>query len=253
MPRLGLDAAQLDAIAEAFAANRVSVPATPPPEASRVARGERVFTDRACGGCHTFGERHSGPGLPAAPDLQHTRDRMDPDRIAAWIADPAGMSSAATMPSLGLSKDEVLAVRDYLWLAELSTPFPTIASPPEAVTRPVHWPEVQERVFGKICAHCHMDPEHNDGRRGPGNAGGFGFDETGIELETYEGVVSVAELIPDALARRLQEAPRDHVPAGARPLDLKRPHKPGMPLGLPPLPAEDHALVLGWIAQGMPR
>ena len=97
------------------------------------------------------------------------------------------------------------------------------------------------------------NPAQNQGRAGPGNAGGFGWAATGIELQTYEGVVAAADRIPDALLRRRAEAARDVVAAGHAPAGVERPARPGMPLGLPPLPDEDISLVLGWIAQGMPR
>ena len=40
---------------------------------------------------------------------------------------------------------------------------------------------------------------------------------------------------------------------GERPATLTRPEKPGMPLGLPPLEDEEIALVMAWIAQGLPE
>jgi len=98
-----------------------------------------------------------------------------------------------------------------------------------------------------------MDPEANGGRAGPGNAGGFGWPATGIQLETYEGIAAVAEKLPGALLRRREEAPRDTVSPGHRPAVLTRPEKPGMPLGLPPLSDDDISLVLGWLEQGMPQ
>ena len=124
---------------------------------------------------------------------------------------------------------------------------------PEPVKTPVSWAMVEERVFGKICVHCHMDPEANQGRRGPGNAGGFGWEPTGIQLETREGVIAVGDKIADALARRRLEAVRDYVGLGETPAEVDRPVRPGMPLGLPPIPDEDIALVLGWIEQGFPE
>ena len=157
------------------------------------------------------------------------------------------------MVSLGLSEEEVLAVRDYVLMANPKGRQPGALGPlPAPATTPVTWAMVEERVFGKICVHCHMDPEANQGRRGPGNAGGVGWEETGIQLETREGVMAVADAIPDALQRRREEAVRDSVEPGEAPASLQRPRLPGMPLGLPPIPDEDIALVLGWIQQGMP-
>jgi len=254
MPRFDLTAGQRQAIAQAFAARTVSVPDTPPPEPARLALGGRLFVERGCAGCHTLGGRHVDARVPLAPDLAHTRARMHPDRVAAWIRDPSAVSSAATMPTLELPEEEVLALRDYVLLVDPASipaaPAPLAVAP---ATGPITWADVEARVFGRICVHCHMDPARNQGRAGPGNGGGFGYAATGIELQTYEGVVAVADRIPDALARRVAEGHRDHVAPGEAPAALERPAAPGMPLGLPPLSPEDRALVLGWIAQGMPR
>ncbi len=86
-----------------------------------------------------------------------------------------------------------------------------------------------------------------------GNAGGFGWTATGIELETLDGVRAAADHIPAALQRRRQEAHRDQVAPGHLPARVDRPERPGMPLGLPPLSDADHQLVLGWIELGMPE
>ena len=134
-----------------------------------------------------------------------------------------------------------------------TTPQAASTSLPAPVTRPVSFAEVQEKVFGKICVHCHMNPSLNEGRAGPGNEGGFGWEASGIELETYEGIAASAPLIPQALLRRKQEAHRDVVQQGHHPPQITRPEKPGMPLGLPPLTDEEISLVLGWIVQGMPK
>jgi len=254
MPRFDLDEEQVDAIVAAFAARRVPVASTPAPDPANVERGQALFTERGCVACHTFGARHTTGAVPMAPDLAHTRERMHPDRVAAWIRDPQALSDQATMPALALPQDEILALRDYVLLAEPGAqPAPTFSSTVQPTTEPVTWADVEERVFGRICVHCHMDPEQNQGRAGPGNAGGFGWPATGIELQTYEGVRSVADKIPAALARRASEAHRDVVPPGHAPARVDRPDKPGMPLGLPPLSEQDTALVLGWIEQGMPR
>lgn len=254
MPRFDLSAPQIDAIVQAFAQARATVPSTPAPDAARIAQGEALFTERGCAACHTFGGRHTTAAVPMAPDLAHARERMSPDHLAAWIVDPRSVSPAATMPPSGLSADQALAVRDYLLLADpQASPAPALGPMPAPTTEPVRWAQVEERVFGRICQHCHMNPDLNQGRAGPGNDGGFGFAATGIELQTRQGVMAVAPRIADALARRRAEASRDHVGPGHAPTTVTRPERPGMPLGLPPLSDEDTALVLGWIAQGMPE
>jgi hypothetical protein len=138
--------------------------------------------------------------------------------------------------------------------------------------RPVRWDEVKDEVFGRICVHCHMNPETNGGDGGPGHSGGLGFAGKRLDLETLEGVkrgvvvngtrVSVLRPGPDgtapllaALLRRHVEASRDtrgpyvDVPMGSGP----DPAAPGMPLGLPPLDLDRLRLVKTWIAQGARR
>ena len=254
MPQFALSATQREAIAEAFAASTASVPATPAPQVENIAAGEALFVRSGCTACHSFGTRTAAASWPLAPDLAHTRDRMSADHIAAWIADPASVSEAATMPAAGLSAQEAILIRDFLVLSPLSTPAPPPVGPPPApTTEPVTWAQVEERVFGRICVHCHMDPDQNQGRPGPGNGGGFGWAATGVELQTYAGVVAVADQLPEVLLRRREEARRDTLSAGHAPAALTRHERPGMPLGLPPLSDADLALVLGWIEQGMPQ
>jgi mono/diheme cytochrome c family protein len=254
MPRMALSPAQIEALVGAFAAATAAVPTTPPPRRAHLERGEALFVERGCAGCHTFGGRHAGPGVAMAPDLAHTRKRMHPDRIVAWIRNPQAVSPAATMPALGLTEDEAIALRDYLWFAQPKSRRPSEPGPvPGAAQRPVRWAEVEAKVFGKICQHCHMNAELNQGRTGPGNGGGFGYPATGIELQTLAGVRAVAHRIPDALFRRRLEASRDFVHPGEHPRPRPSGVAAGMPLGLPPIPDEDISLVLAWIEQGMPE
>jgi mono/diheme cytochrome c family protein len=251
MPRFGMTPGQIEAIVVAFDEANVVVAQTPAPDPANINAGAQLFVERGCTACHTFGALHTG-GIPMSPDLAHTRERMQPDMVAAWIQDPAGVSASATMPAMGVSPEEAIALRDYVMLAEPGwSPAP---APPQTV-EPIAdatWEQVEAEVFGKICAHCHMNPEMNDGRAGPGNAGGFGWQPTGIELQTCEGVASVADKIPDSLARRRDEVQRDHVQPGQQPPSVDRPDRPGMPLGLPALDDHQTALVLGWIEAGAP-
>lgn len=253
MPRLALSADQRGAIARWLTDQAPPVAPAPPPSPDRAAAGAAVYGAH-CAGCHAFGRLDPVAELPAAPDLIHARDRMDPDTLLAWIQDPQRFSPTARMPRPALAPDAALAVRDHLLLADAAAPpAPALAAAlPPPVTRPVAWAEVEARVFGRICVHCHMDPDQNAGRAGPGNAGGFGWAATGIELQTREGVRAAMDRIPAALARRRVEAARDVVAPGQAPAELARPDQPGMPLGLPPLSDADTALVLGWIAQGGP-
>jgi cytochrome c5 len=252
MPRMDLSEGELTAIALWFSESRAPEPESPAPSMDNLAAGEALFTERGCNACHTLGGRFTA-GIPLAPDLAHTRDRMAPGLIAAWIQDPKGVSEHATMPAMGVSWEEALQLRDFILLADLQQ---TVASDapslPEPAEESVSWEQVNDRVFGRICAHCHMKPDWNEGRAGPGNAGGFGWEATGIELQSCESVAALSERIPDTLARRNQELARDHLSPGQAPAELTRPERPGMPVGLPAIPDPDIALVLAWIDQGSP-
>lgn len=257
MPRFGFGAAEARAIASAFEARLVEVEKAPRPDRKNLQRGRAKLLTAGCTACHNLGAAlPASPGSPGAPDLQFTRERMHPDRIVAWIQDPKAFSPHSTMPDFDISRDDAILMRDYIVLAdpkavEASDALVAI----EPVARPVRWAEVEERVFGKICAHCHMDPSlpQNQGRRGPGNAGGFGFSETGIHLQSPDGIRPHADKIVPALLRRREEARRDTLAAGERPAELTRPERPGMPLGLPPLSDEEIGLVMAWIEQGLPE
>ncbi len=253
MVRVGLDAARIDAIAAWAASRAVAVPPTPRPDPANVAAGEALFTTRGCAACHTFGARTSGPGVATAPDLRHARERMTDDALVAWILDPASVSPEATMPAFGLTRDEAVRVRDYLVLADPGGAAPAKPGPLPTVTRAVTYAEIEEKVIGKICVHCHMDPAQNEGRAGPGNAGGFGWAATGIELQTVASLRAHGPAIVAALLRRREEAARDYVRPGETPATIARPALPGMPLGLPPIPDEDIALVKAWVEQGGPE
>lgn len=250
---LGLDDRALDKLTAWTSGFLVTPSATPAPVAANVARGEALFTERGCVACHTYGSRHLGPGIPAAPDLRWARDRMSDDMIAAWIENPAAISAKATMPALSIPQADILALRDYVVMAE---PYPTrVTYRAGAFPGPAKptWTDVESRVFGKICVHCHMDPAQNEGRAGPGNAGGFGWPGTGIELQTYEGVVKEKTRVLAALERRYAEEGRDHVRPGQAPSTAPRPAKPGMPMGQPALSAADFAMIKAWYAAGSPR
>jgi mono/diheme cytochrome c family protein len=254
MVRLGLSTSDIQQVASWFATHQSPPPKTPAPNKANLEAGKQLFQTRGCIACHSFGSQSPGPGIPAAPDLRHARDRMSDDMIVAWILNPQRLSPAATMPAMGLTEAEAIAVRDYLVLADPGgKPAVALKNRIAPASREVHWPEVEEKVFGKICVHCHMDPAQNDGRAGPGNAGGFGWAATGIELQTREGVKAHAPAILSAMLRRREEAARDRVGPGEIPASIVRPPLPGMPLGLPPIPDEEIALVSAWIAAGCPE
>ncbi len=84
-------------------------------------RGRELFASLACINCHTI------RGTPAngvfGPDLTHLMSRRiiaagaasnTPDRLRAWIDDPAALKPGALMPAMKLSRDEVDHLTAYL-------------------------------------------------------------------------------------------------------------------------------------------
>ncbi len=221
------------------------------------AAGRALLQTRGCGGCHAFTGTDVLPVPPTpdpsdearilAPDLRHTRARMMPETVQAWLADPSAIKPDTLMPRPALSESEQ---RDVV-SAIFETPLEPVASHTfqrlPLLERPITYPEVEEAVFHRVCWHCHSDPSGNSARDGgPGNTGGFGYPGAGIDLGSREGILASGTLEGDSpllitvMLRRHQE------------VDGHVPERPGMPLGLPPLSAEQIQLVESWIAQGAP-
>ncbi len=236
------------------------------------ARGAELYRSLACARCHRFtgaAEDDStlhlagreqveplGGSWALAPDLRHTRARMEVAQIATWIVAPRG-----AMPRLGIADDDARALAAYIAttpLVDLPPRAPAVRLP--VLTRTVGWDEVEAKVFKHVCWHCHAVPDYGRGDGGPGNSGGFGFAPRGLDLSTYTGISAgslddageprsvfgkledgTPRLVAHLLARHAEEA-GGSVP-GIR----------GMPLGLPALSAEDIQLVESWITQGRPR
>ncbi len=242
--------------------------APPPPE--NLAVGEALFRDRGCTACHDFGNAVLGAGAsPLAPNLRFTRERMDPQIAVAWMDDPQALKPGTAMPDM-LTREEAVAVRDWLWHAQPEVIERDAVQPiPRVLDREVSYEEMKERTLGKVCVHCHMNDHEKD--PGPGNLGGLGYEGVGLSMRTYDQLVrgavdpttgarySVLEARPDSkyppvvesMLLRHEEATRDQVASG---LDLQRPPYPskrmGMPLGLPAMSPDEIDLLHTWIAQG---
>ena len=78
--------------------------------AALIDRGQRVFRDQGCYGCHTVGAM----GTPIAPDLSHIGTKRDQTYLTSWLRDPSQQRPTAHMPKIQLSESEVQAVAAYL-------------------------------------------------------------------------------------------------------------------------------------------
>ncbi len=260
MPRLRISAADAQAIADHFIP-RTAGPATPPAETAQVGdveRGRGAFARYGCGACHHF----SGAGLPEpartapplavrlAPDLRHTRERMNPEAVLSWLSSPAAIKSDTLMPRFALTEEERRDLAAFVVRSPLDPP-PAPPAPPQrppVLERRVSYAEVEARVFKKICWHCHSDPEPVGGDGGPGNTGGFGFAGKGLDFGSHAAVVRGGALETDATGtpRVIAAMLARHVEAAGGEV----PGKLGMPLGLPPMSLDEIRLVDTWIAQG---
>jgi mono/diheme cytochrome c family protein len=79
-------------------------------ESALVARGQRLFTEQGCHGCHTVGKM----GTPIAADLAHVGARYTRPQLESWLRDPAAQRPTAHMPRIQLSGAEVKALAAYL-------------------------------------------------------------------------------------------------------------------------------------------
>lgn len=267
MPRLAVSPEQAESIA-AFLTRDAEDTATAPPSRSQVARGRRLFGEQTCRTCHGFSDsaaperRDRLPGDIGAPAplLDETRERFLPGRLASWIEHPQHVKPDTAMPELGLSRADAEALAAYILYAELSprSPPPTVPVLP-LLERQVRFDEVDERVFHRICRHCHADADLALGDGGPGNHGWFGFEARGLNLTNYEGLSAgllrggrresafatdesgMPRLVHALRARQLEEAgqPEEGIV--------------GMPLGHPALSPEELQLVASWVAQGRRR
>lgn len=287
MPRLALTPADVDVLVKGLARD---VP-PPTPSAERLERGAGLFEARACTTCHLFGNRRF-PTQPAAlfefkrpavsllaraPDLRHARDRLNRDVVVKLVMDPRSVNARAQMPKLGLSRADAELLADFVLAGDVGAPTEAPAPVVAAVkpTGPIRYEDVEQRVFRKVCWHCHSNADFADGEGGPGNTGGFGFPELGLSFATYDEMMNGAlgpdgeyrsifrkgstgePVLLEVLRKRLHENQRDFVKPGldsrARPMEPPDTSQRGMPLGLPAVEPEDLALVEAWIAAGKPR
>jgi cytochrome c oxidase subunit 2 len=89
--------------------------------AGSAARGEQIFVNSSCAGCHTVAGT-SAVGT-SGPDLTHFGSRgtiaartltNDRDNLARWLRDTQDVKPGALMPEIDLSTEEIDQLADYL-------------------------------------------------------------------------------------------------------------------------------------------
>ena len=75
-----------------------------------VVRGERVFVEQGCNGCHTVGQA----GTPIGPDLSHIGSKYPETYLKRWLSGPQEQKPTAHMPKIDLSEADIRALAAYL-------------------------------------------------------------------------------------------------------------------------------------------
>ncbi len=134
MPTFGFPDADGAALVRYFSAKDdkpfpyVTVDLQPPPPA-RIAEAKAMLKDLRCLTCHTSGAPPPGVSLAdLAPDLSMARERLRPEWIPPWLADPQKLMDGTRMPTFwpdgqtpvpqyfhGDSKEQWNALRDYIF------------------------------------------------------------------------------------------------------------------------------------------
>ena len=81
------------------------------PDAALVLKGQGLFKEQGCYGCHTVG-KFGTQGIAA--DLSHVGTKHDVRYLTKWLKDPASQKPTAHMPKIGLSDAEAKALAAYL-------------------------------------------------------------------------------------------------------------------------------------------
>lgn len=93
--------------------------------------GKSIFSDFQCLKCHPAGNQSTQPGGAStsdlAPNLTKARDRLKPEWIVEWLADPNALQEGTRMPTFfpdgqsplpdvlgGDAKRQMMAIRDYV-------------------------------------------------------------------------------------------------------------------------------------------
>jgi mono/diheme cytochrome c family protein len=141
--------------------------------AEAIARGERLFQDLGCHGCHLtegYEELAKEDGVSAiAPSLRRIAAKADHGWLVRWIRNPHEFRPRTKMPNFLFEEDQAVAIAAFLlagarepsaaWLA--AHPMPALAVTEEQVRRG------KELVDGVGCRACHaLAPDEVAGQLG---------------------------------------------------------------------------------------
>lgn len=249
----------------------------PPPvdiSGADLAEGRKLVEQQGCATCHTFDGAEPLPDAVKiqpreetrniavlALDLRHLRRRSTPAMVHSWLMNGKKLKPDTMMPQPELSPEQATAIVAYLFGTPLKAPTAhTIPKRLPVLDRRVGYDEVAKLVMDVTCRHCHGNPDDALGDGGPGNSGGFGFAPMKMRLSEYRYVQagyvddagerhSIFEKLADGTPRLVASLWARHKELAGTP----DPNVRGMPLGFPPLSAEEIQVVESWVEQGRPK
>lgn len=75
-----------------------------------ISRGERLYIEQGCYGCHTMGKA----GTTIAPDLSHVGSKYRESYLLDWLREPQQQKPRAHMPKIQMAEAEARALAAYL-------------------------------------------------------------------------------------------------------------------------------------------
>jgi mono/diheme cytochrome c family protein len=91
-------------------ATQATVGAAAAQDAATIAKGQALFMEHGCYGCHTVGK----VGTPIAPDLARIGAKRDRAYLSTWLRDPSAQRPTAHMPKITLGAGDAEALAAYL-------------------------------------------------------------------------------------------------------------------------------------------
>lgn len=100
------------------------------PHADQIAKGEQLFEQLGCVGCHLV----QGYGdLPkTAPYLRRIGAKVNPEWLVSWIQNPQAYRPHTRMPNFMFTRDQASAIAAYLWSATQKESQDWLAAHPDA-------------------------------------------------------------------------------------------------------------------------
>ena len=86
------------------------------PYADQIAKGEQLFEQLGCVGCHLVQGGYGDLPRPA-PYLRRISAKVNPQWLAAWVQNPQGFRPHTRMPNFMFTQDQATAIAAYLWNA----------------------------------------------------------------------------------------------------------------------------------------